>query len=226
MRKIILDTETTGLDIEKDKIIEVGCVEILNDVPTGKTFHSYFNPGSRVISPQAEEVHGLSNKFLKNFDYFERKAEQILKFIGDSLIIIHNAAFDLTMINNELKNSKRTLINESQVFCTLLMAKKKFPGTKVNLNALCKRFGISIGNRIKHDAITDCFLLAQVYLELIGGKQHKLSFKADNHEEKIYLKQSKNVEIRNTKKIELQDYELELHSKSLRKIKKAIWLNK
>ncbi len=226
MRKIILDTETTGLDFEKDKIIEVGCVEILNDVPTGKTFHSYFNPGDRAISQQAEEVHGLSNKFLKDFDYFEGKADEILNFVADSLIIIHNAAFDLTMINNELKNSKRTLINESQVFCTLLMARKKFPGTKVNLNALCKRFGISIGNRIKHDAVTDCFLLAQVYLELIGGKQHKLSFKPDNHKEKNYLKQSKNVEIKNTKKIELQDYELELHSKSLRKIKKAIWLNK
>lgn len=225
MRKVILDTETTGLDFEKDKIIEIGCVEIINDVPSGKTYHSYFNPGARQINMQAEEVHGLSNKFLEQFDSFEKKADEILEFLGDSLIIIHNAAFDLTMINKELKNCKKILIEESQVFCSLLMARKKFPGSKVNLNALCKRFDISIENRTKHDAITDCFLLAQVYLELIGGKQHKLTFREAKGKRKDNILESNIIEIKKTGEIKLSESELEQHNQILRKLNKPLWLN-
>ena len=187
MRKVILDTETTGLDPVNDRIIEVGCVELIDETPSGKTFHSYYNPGKIEISKEAENVHGLNNEFLKDFKLFDNIAYELLTFLGDSQIIIHNAAFDLAMINNSLKRLNLEKIKEENALCTLVMARKLFPGSKDNLNALCKRFNISIEGREKHDAMTDCLLLAKVYIELIGGNQHVFSFDGLNRESKKIL---------------------------------------
>lgn len=226
MRKIILDTETTGLDFINDRIIEIGCIELVNDIPTGKKYHSFFSPGSVKISEQAEKIHGLSNDFLKKYQLFEDKINEIIEFLQDSKIIIHNAAFDLTMINNSLNKINKTLIKKENVICTLMMARKMFPGTKVNLNALCKKFEINIENREKHDAITDCFLLAQVYLELIGGRQHKISFENNLKTEKfVNEKGFANNIIRQTPSINLTENEKNFHEEVIKKINNPIWKN-
>ena len=176
MRKIILDTETTGLNPSSDRIIEIACVEMINEIPTGKVFHKYYNPGNVVIPEQAENIHGLSNEFLKDYKLFDDNIDEVLDFIDNCQLIIHNASFDLAMINSALERMHLKKIEESSALCTVRMARKMFPGSKVNLNALCRRFDISLANREKHDAVTDCFLLSQVYIELIGGKQHKFNF--------------------------------------------------
>ena len=182
-RRLILDTETTGLDFDKDRIIEIACLELIDDVFSGKKFHSYYNPENIIISQQSEEIHGLTNDFLKKYNSFESEIKDFLEFIGDSQLIIHNAQFDLSMINNALKRIGKNMIPNDQTLCTLELSRKRFPGSKNNLNALCRRFGISLEEREKHSAITDCFLLLQVFQELNGGKQGKLEF--SNYEEII-----------------------------------------
>ena len=222
MRRVILDTETTGLDTVNDRIIEIGCVELVDEIPSGKTFHRYYNPGKISISKEAENVHGLNNEFLKEYRSFDDTAEELLSFLGDSQVIIHNAAFDLAMINNSLRRLNFGEIKDENVLCTLVMARKMFPGSKVNLNALCKRFNISIEGREKHDAMTDCLLLAKVYIELIGGNQHVFSFEGLTKESnKTLLKKdySKMVlpDLSNSKQ------ELDNHKKMLDLILKNIW---
>ena len=220
MRKIILDTETTGLDLLSDRIIEVGCVELIDDIPTGNKFHNYYGSNDIKISEAAEEVHGLSNEFLKSFAPFDDNASELLNFIKDDLIVIHNSAFDLTIINNALKRMNLNLIPEEQTLCTLVMARKLFPGSKVNLNALCRRFNISTKHREKHDAITDCFLLAQVYLELIGGKQRGLELEHKPLETNFETK----IEVpKKTPVIELTEHEIKMHKKMLDTIPKNFW---
>ena len=223
-RAIILDTETTGLDFKNDRIIEIGCVELINDVPSGRTFHKYFNPGNIKISPQSEEIHGLTNSFLQKFKLFDDSVDEVFEFIGSSQIIIHNAQFDISMINSSLERLSRDLISLNQYICTLVMARKKFPGSKVNLNALCRRFGISIEHREKHDAVTDCFLLAQVYIELIGGKQHKFEFSEIQKNNNILEKET----IFNKYKpplIEISNLEIRKHKEMRKKIKNSLWDN-
>ena len=176
VRKLILDTETTGLDYENDRIIEVACLELINDHHTEKKFHNYYNTDGVLISQQSEEIHGLSNAFLTNFQSFEESIDSFLEFVGDSQLIAHNAQFDISMINSALKRRNKNTISMSNVLCTLELAKKKFPGSKNNLNALCRRFDISLESREKHGALTDCYLLLRVYIELMGGKQEHLLF--------------------------------------------------
>ena len=179
MRKLILDTETTGLDYQKDRIIECACLELVIDGQhTEKRFHSYYNLDGVLISNQSEQIHGLSNAFLRKFDSFDDSIDSFIDFVGDSQLIVHNAQFDISMINNALERKNKEKINMSNVLCTLELAKKKkFPGSKNNLNALCRRFNISLESREKHGALTDCYLLLRVYIELMGGKQEHLSFK-------------------------------------------------
>ena len=225
MRKIIFDTETTGLSPQDDKIIEVGCVELINDIPTGKTFHRYYNPSNVIISEQSLKIHGLSNKFLSNYPSFENSVDELLNFIEKSILIIHNAAFDISMVNHTLKELEKEPINPDQFICTLEISKKRFPGSKVNLNALCRRFNISLDSREKHGALTDCFLLAQVYLELIGGRQRKIDFdsnkktedKKDN--EKTIIKNHKTSAI----SIRISKDNIKNHQKMLKKISDAKW---
>ena len=220
-RKLILDTETTGLDFQNDRIIEVACVELVNEIKTGKTFHKYYSPGDIIISDHAEQIHGLNNKNLVKFELFDNELDEFLEFIQDSKLIIHNAQFDLNMINNALKRKNKNLIERERCICTLEMAKKKFPGGKNNLNALCRKFDISLESRIKHGALTDCNLLSEVYIELQGGRQNMLTFRVN--------KESKDGEIKNINRtydknlIEISEFEQKAHSLMIKKLKNSIW---
>ena len=179
MREIVFDTETTGLSpAGGDRVVEIGCVEMFNRVETGRTFHSYFNPG-RPMPSEAEEVHGLSDRFLSDKPSFPDRCEELLAFIADSPLIAHNAAFDFGFINHELGSCGRPPVCMSRMICTLSLARQKFPGAKHSLDALCSRFGVDRSQRIKHGALLDAQLLAQVYVELTGGRQIGLSLVAE-----------------------------------------------
>ena len=179
MREIILDTETTGLSPGTgDRIVEIGAVELINHLPTGKTYHVYLNP-ERDMPKEAEAVHGLSSAFLKDKPLFKTIAKEFLEFIGDAPLIIHNASFDMGFINAELGFIGGTAIPPSQVIDTLQMARRSHPMGPNSLDALCKRYGIDNSKRTKHGALLDAELLADVYLELIGGRQTALVLKAE-----------------------------------------------
>ena len=179
MREIIFDTETTGLSPQNgDRVVEIGCVEMFNRCETGRTFHSYFNPG-RSMPSEAEAVHGLSDRFLSDKPAFTDVCEDLLEFIGDAPMIAHNAAFDFGFINHELGSCGRPIVDMSRMICTLVIARQKFPGAKHSLDALCSRFGVDRSQRIKHGALLDAQLLAQVYVELTGGRQIGLGLVAE-----------------------------------------------
>ena len=179
MREIIFDTETTGLSpAGGDRVVEIGCVEMFNRVETGRTFHSYFNP-CRPMPSEAEAVHGLSDRFLSDKPNFHERCEELLEFIGDSPMIAHNAAFDFGFINHELGSCGRPLVCTTRMVCTLTLARQKFPGAKHSLDALCTRFGVDRSQRVKHGALLDAQLLAQVYVELTGGRQIGLTLVAE-----------------------------------------------
>ena len=175
MREIVLDTETTGLDpLQGHRIVEIGAVELLNHIPTGKTYHAYVNP-QRDMPREAEAVHGLGDAFLKDKPVFAKIADELLEFIGDTVLIIHNAGFDVGFLNAELGFIKRPPILHERIIDTLALAKKRHPMGPNSLDALCKRYGIDIAKRTKHGALLDAELLAGVYLELIGGRQIALT---------------------------------------------------
>ena len=221
MRKLILDTETTGLDYQNDRIIELACLEVVNNECTERKFHQYYNPDGVVISEQSEEIHGLSNSFLRKFNSFDESLDDFIDFVGDAELVIHNAQFDISMINNALKRKNRPEIQIDRVFCTLEMAKKKFPGSKNNLNALCRRFNISLESREKHGALTDCFLLLRVFIELLGGKQEKLTFSVKPSSSEF----SKDINYQNHEGtlISVSEEEISDHKKILSKIDNPIW---
>jgi DNA polymerase III subunit epsilon len=178
MREIILDTETTGLSPSAgDRLVEIGCVELINHLPSGKTYHVYINP-ERDMPREAEAVHGLSAAFLKDKPVFKSIAQDFLDFIQDAPLIIHNASFDMGFINSELATIGRSAILQSQVIDTLQMARRSHPMGPNSLDALCKRYGIDNSKRTKHGALLDAVLLADVYLELIGGRQTALGLQA------------------------------------------------
>ncbi len=178
MREIILDTETTGLSPrDGHRIVEIGALELVNHMPTGQTFHVYLDP-ERDMPKEAEAVHGLSADFLKGKPRFAAIAKDFLSFISDSVLIIHNAGFDMGFINWELRNVKLNPVDMGQVIDTLAIAKQKFPMASNSLDALCKRFGVDASRRTKHGALLDSELLADVYLELIGGRQTALGLAA------------------------------------------------
>ncbi len=171
MREIVFDTETTGLDPRTgDRMVEIGCIELFNLMPTGKTFHAYFNP-ERDMPPGAEAVHGLSRTFLADKPLFRDLAEELLAFIGDSPLIAHNAGFDFAFLNAELGVCARDAVCTSRMVDTVALAKKRHPGAKLSLDALCTRYGIDRSHRVRHGALLDAELLAQVYVELRGGRQ-------------------------------------------------------
>ncbi len=179
MREIILDTETTGLSpTAGDRIVEIGAVELFNHIPTGKTYHVYLNP-ERDMPKEAEAVHGLSAAFLKDKPLFKTIAKEFLEFVSDDPLIIHNASFDMGFINAELGFIGGTAIPPSQVIDTLQMARRSHPMGPNSLDALCKRYGIDNSKRTKHGALLDAELLADVYLELIGGRQTALILQAE-----------------------------------------------
>jgi DNA polymerase-3 subunit epsilon len=174
MREIVLDTETTGLDpYQGHRLIEIGCVELVNRIPSGQTFHRYLNP-ERDIPREAFSIHGISGEFLADKPLFGEIADELIAFIGDAPIVAHNAAFDLGFINAELERSKRSILPRDRLVDTLLLARRKYPGGQNRLDDLCARFGIDNSHRSKHGALLDAELLAEVYLELIEARQAQL----------------------------------------------------
>jgi len=178
MREIVLDTETTGLDpAEGHRIVEIGAVELVNTLPTGRTYHQYINP-ERPMPADAYQVHGIGDDFLRDKPVFAQIADAFLDFIADAPLVIHNASFDMAMINAELGWLGRPLLPPERAVDTLQIARKRFPGAQASLDALCRRFGVDNAGRQKHGALLDSELLAEVYLELSGGRQHGLALSA------------------------------------------------
>jgi DNA polymerase-3 subunit epsilon len=179
MREIVLDTETTGLDpLRGDRLVEVGCVEIFNRMPTGQTFHVYINP-ERDMPAEAFNVHGLSSEFLSDKPLFAHVVEDFLAFIADAPLVIHNASFDISFINAELERIKRPAIARERLVDTLLLARRKHPGVSNRLDDLCSRYAIDNSRRTKHGALLDAELLAEVYIDLIGARQSQLILAAE-----------------------------------------------
>jgi len=216
MFEVILDTETTGLSVnENHRIVEIGCIELDNLIPTKKIFHTYINP-ERSVSDQAYNVHGYSNEFLSNKKLFSQIADDFLEFIKNKKIIIHNAPFDLSFLNLELKKINKKNINNDMVVDTLEIARKKYPGSQNSLDALCKRFNIDNSKREKHNALIDCQLLREVYINLIEQKEPKFDFKNFQNSE---LEKNKNIEEEATGKrkiVKPSKEELQLHAKYLK----------
>jgi len=185
MREIVLDTETTGLDpLRGDRLVEVGCVELFNRMPTGQTFHRYMNP-EREMSAEAFAVHGLSTQFLADKPFFHEVVEEFLEFIGDAPLVIHNASFDVSFINAELDRIKRPPIPRERLIDTLLLARRKHPGVSNRLDDLCSRYAIDNSHRTKHGALLDAELLAEVYVDLIGARQSALLLAAESREIRV-----------------------------------------
>lgn len=175
MREIVLDTETTGLDARGgDRLIEIGCVEIINRFPTGVEFHRFLNPETKEVHPDAFRIHGISTASLKDQPLFKSEVAAFLEFIGDDPLVIHNAPFDVGFINAELERIKKPPLQMIRVTDTLQLARRKHPGSPATLDALCKRYNIDTSQRTKHGAIVDSLLLAQVYVELLGERQAML----------------------------------------------------
>ena len=214
VKEVVLDTETTGLDIKDGhRIVEIGCLELDNFVITSKRFHCFINP-ERKVSEQAFKVHGYSDEFLSKQKKFSDVAEEFLKFIENKKLVIHNASFDLSHLNNELVLLGKKKINQDVVVDTLEMARKKFPGSQNSLDALCKRFKIDNSKREKHSALVDCELLSKVYVNLAGQKEPLFDFKNDDSKNLIFSKK----EISYYKKIiKPTEDELKLHKDFLKK---------
>jgi len=217
-REIVMDTETTGLDPHKGhRIVEIAAVEIIGRVRTGKYFHSYVNP-SRDMPEEAFRIHGISGEFLKDKPLFSTIAKEFLDFVGTSTMVIHNAPFDISFINFELATLGINPITMRRVVDTLPMARKKFPGSPASLDALCKRFNISLKSRDKHGALIDSELLALVYAELLGGLQGKFDLR--NATNTIEVRDSKAFPQR---QFPSSDEETEAHRQMLQKIKNPLW---
>ena len=216
MLEVILDTETTGLSItEKHRIVEIGCIELENQIPTNKIFHEYLNP-QRTVSEDAYKIHGYSDKFLSNKKIFSEIAESFINFIKDKQIIIHNAAFDLSFLNYEFKLINQKAIDKNNIIDTLEIARQKYPGSQNSLDALCKRFNIDNSKREKHSALIDCQLLREVYINLVDQKEPKLNLeKAEIFDLKFkdnLIKKNNN----SRKIVKPSSVELELHKNYLK----------
>jgi DNA polymerase-3 subunit epsilon len=176
LREIVLDTETTGLDpFDGHRVVEIGCIELINCIPTGRVWHCHLNP-EREVPYQAFEVHGLSTEFLRDKQRFAELADDMLTFIEGAMLVMHNAAFDFGFLNAELDRLARPLLRWDRVVDTLALARRRHPGAPCSLDALCKRYGIDLSERERHSALLDCRLLASVYVELVGGHQARLEF--------------------------------------------------
>lgn len=229
-REIVLDTETTGMDPEEGhRIIEIGCVELYNHLPTGKMWHHYINP-EREVDAGAVAVHGIKTEFLKNKPVFGELVGSFLDFIGDATLVIHNAAFDIKFLNAELKPYGFPAFKLADTIDTLLIARQKFPGSPANLDALCRRFGVDLSGRDSHGALLDAQLLATVYLELIGGRQHGLGLSdqtvsAGNQDSPVSGEAIKNRPYREPRLFSASRKEEEDHQKMIESLKSPLWLN-
>ena len=213
MNEIFLDTETTGLSFnDGHKIVEIACIETKDLVPTNKIFHKLINP-KRDMPNEAFKVHGYSQDFLSNKVTFDKVAEELINFVKGKKIIIHNASFDLGFLNGELSSIQKEIINKSEVIDSLELARNKYPGTSNSLDALCKRFNIDLSRRTKHNALLDCELLREVYINLIGVREPKFNLSSTNQNNII----SKNIKKSYNKKIlEISEGELKNHKEFLK----------
>lgn len=221
MREIALDTETTGLNpYDGHRIVEIGCVELEHHIPTGSSFHMYINP-ERDMPEEAFKIHGLSEDFLKQYPVFGEVCQEFLDFIQDSRLIIHNAKFDIGFINAELERENQPLIPLSRAEDTVFLARKKFPGMAVNLDALCRYFEVDNTHREKHGALLDAELLAEVYLHLKGGRQQTLGF--SEQKQKITKEKKVITKSREKRDIILPENDLKSHKDFLSSFKNALW---
>ncbi len=221
MREIVLDTETTGLDPKLGhRIVEIGAVELINHIPTDNTYHCYINP-ERDVDQGAFEVHGLSTQFLSQFETFGNVVDEFNAFIKGDPLIIHNAPFDIGFLNSELLAIGSNAIDENRIIDTLPMARQKFPGAQVNLNALCRKYNIDNSHRNLHGALVDADLLASVYLELIGGKQPGLQLATERKKQGITESVVQKGRVKRV--FAVNATELEAHSRLLDSLANPIW---
>ena len=229
MREIVFDTETTGLNpATGDRLVEIGCVELVNRVETGNSFHCYFNP-QRPMPFEAEQVHGLSERFLSDKPLFADKVEELLDFIGDAPLVAHNASFDFGFLSWELGACGRPIVDMGRMVDTLQIARKIHPGAKHSLDALCSRYGIDRSHRVKHGALLDAQLLAQLYVELTGGRQIGLSIGEAVVEEVVVVATPRAVvaasrTIRAIRPHFASEEELERHKAFVEKLDAPLWL--
>lgn len=229
MREIVFDTETTGLDPQNgDRLVEIGCIELFNRIPTGETFHAYFNP-ERPMPAAAEAVHGLSDRFLSDKPLFAGMAEELLVFLGDAKLVAHNARFDFGFLNSELERCGLPAIDLGRMIDTVAMARTRHPGGKHSLDALCSRYGIDRSHRVKHGALLDAELLAQLYIELTGGRQIGLTLVGDQGEDVVLEKADLPVAaprtVRPARLFAASEAECARHRAFLTQLDNALWLD-
>lgn len=227
MREIVLDTETTGMEpAEGHKLVEIGCLELINHMPTGKTWHHYINP-ERDIPAEATAVHGITIEAVRKKPVFSQLFTDFLDFIGDSRLVIHNAEFDMKFINAELSKVGAQKILMTRVTDTLTMARKKFPGSPANLDALCRRFGVDNSGREFHGALLDAQLLAEVYLELLGGRQHGLGLASESaaktQTQSVSMQATRERVYRDPRPHVASEVELAAHAKMVEGLKEPLW---
>lgn len=221
MREIALDTETTGLDpYSGHRIVEIGCVEMVGRIRTGNHYHVYLNP-ERDMPEEAERIHGLSEAFLKDKPLFRAAADSFLEFIADAPLVIHNARFDMKFINAELERLGYPVIPMERATDTVLIARQKFPGQPASLDALCKRFNIDLSARAKHGALLDAELLADVYLELHGGRQERMAL--DAQKQAVLVQETATRHVWEKRDFPLSREELHEHEQMLGKLKDPLW---
>ncbi|MDB3971056.1 DNA polymerase III subunit epsilon [Candidatus Pelagibacter sp.] len=223
MKEVILDTETTGLSVrDGHRIVEIGCIELENLIPTKNRFHCYLNP-ERKVSEKALEVHGYTDEFLSTHKKFSEIADEFLGFIEDKRLVIHNAEFDLSHLNNELALLGKEKLNSENVVDTLALARDKFPGSPISLDALCKRYRVDNSKRTQHTALIDCDLLAKVYINLLDQKEPTLNFKNEDNEKIIINSNDTNQYYK--KVVKPSEAELKLHKEYLKNNLKKNFFN-
>lgn len=222
MREIVFDTETTGFSFAEDRLVEIGCVELVNQLETGRTFHAYFHP-ERAVPAGAYAIHGLSDAFLSDKPLFSAEAEALLEFLGDSPLVAHNASFDFGFLNGELGRCGRAAVCGSRMVDTLAIAKSRHPGAKLTLDALCSRYGIDRSHRALHGALLDAQLLAQVYVELRGGRQIGLALVSDPAPKFDAARPLSPSRVRPARIFTASEGELAAHAAFVAKIADPIW---
>lgn len=229
MREIIFDTETTGFDpLTGDRMVEIGCIEMVGRVMTGNVYHAYFNP-ERAMPSAAENVHGLSDKFLSDKPYFSQKADELIDFLGDCPLVAHNASFDFGFLNSELQKCGRAAVAMERMVDTVALARVRHPGAKLSLDALCTRYGIDRSHRVKHGALLDAELLAHLYIELTGGRQIGLGLVDDADTQTIEFSTTTFIQTsrpyREPRPHRASEAELERHQLFVADIADALWLD-
>ena len=219
MNEIFLDTETTGLSFKDGhKLVEIACIETKDLIPTGEVFHKLVNP-QRDVPEEAFKIHGFSKEFLSNKETFDKIADELLSFIKGKKIIIHNASFDLSFLNGELNAIQKKLVDSKLVIDSLELARNKFPGTSNSLDALCKKFNIDLSKRTKHNALLDCELLREVYINLLDAKEPKFNLSLNNPELNVFKNKSYNKAV-----LKIKETEIKLHNDFLkRELKKNFY---